>query len=229
MVGLLNADNIRISKRVFYWCKHKGVLATLIIWGICMFIYSWVRSFFGYKHDIRLWARGHIAIVEVLLGVKIEVQGQIPPQGAVIICNHQSAVDPIVLLAYIPHRVVGMFKSSLWIVRGLLERCDWVPVRGVTYWVQKVISVPARASIMVFPEGRRVRDGERVRYRNGAFVIAKECGRKMYMASIDSGKCWGAKWLPSIHTKKITLKFLGRLNELDPIIAQETIERSQNV
>ena len=112
------------------------------------------------------WAR---LVVAGLLGVRARVDGQpdlAPGEGAVLLCNHRSWLDPLLLL-WRAH-AIGLSKIEIF----------WIPFVGLYGWLAGAVffdrrsagdRVRARREVMeqvraghrvfVFPEGTRSRDG----------------------------------------------------------------------
>jgi 1-acyl-sn-glycerol-3-phosphate acyltransferase len=109
-------------------------------------------------------------IVRGLLGVQVQVVGQVqlePQEGALLLCNHRSWLDPVLLMAYT--RSNGLSKGAIFFlpVLGLL---GWLS--GAVFFDRSKASSRARARrevielvrsghrLHVFPEGTRTRTGE---------------------------------------------------------------------
>ena len=62
----------------------------------------------GFKHR-RTWARNCLKI----LGVKVDyVEGQLPPEGGLIISNHRSLIDPVIQLAFMDTYIIAKAEVS---------------------------------------------------------------------------------------------------------------------
>jgi len=102
----------------------------------------------------------------------------------VIVCNHQSMLD-IVLMYYVPR----VFK---WVSK---REAIWVPFAGPALLMHRDILIKRGSSgalkymvnraqyffkhnvcVSVFPEGTRTKDGKIQRFKDGAFIMAKETG-----------------------------------------------------
>ena len=117
---------------------------------------------------------------------RTEVQGleHLPENGGVlVVANHDSQMDPIVLAAlFFPHRPLRFLaRADLWDKRWVapfMTRMGHVPVeRGAGDW-RAIQAVTGRLrggeAILVFPEGGLSR-GKRVRARRGVARIARAC------------------------------------------------------
>ncbi|MBA2319963.1 MAG: 1-acyl-sn-glycerol-3-phosphate acyltransferase [Deltaproteobacteria bacterium] len=112
-----------------------------------------------------LWARS----VLCLLGARLVVTGEsglAPDEGALVLCNHRSWLDPVALIVAL--RSNGLSKREIL----------WIPVIGLYGWLAGAVFFDRRdraarqrarddvlalirggARIQVFPEGTRSRDG----------------------------------------------------------------------
>lgn len=121
------------------------------------------------------------------LRARVEVSGLEhirPGQPYVIVANHQSALDPMVVLAALPLRVRFLAKVELFrlpVVGSAMRRLGMVAVdrgsvdaRGVTDGADRVLA--AGRSLLVFPEGTVSADGGLLPFKPGAFAIAQAHG-----------------------------------------------------
>jgi 1-acyl-sn-glycerol-3-phosphate acyltransferase len=120
-----------------------------------------------------------------LLGVEVTVHGaeHLAAGGPFVLTpNHQSHLDILALLGFLPGRTRFAAKRELWrhpIVGGVLDTLDMVPIDRDSPEV--AIAALGRAdgaagSLVVFPEGTRSRDGQLREFKKGAFVLAIRAG-----------------------------------------------------
>ena len=138
----------------------------------------------------RLWAR----LIVVTTGVRVEVRGTLPVTGAsyVFASNHQSIYDIPVIFWTLPHQMRIIAKASLgsipflgWHLRMaghlLVDRDK--PGAAVFKKMQRMIS--QGASLIIFPEGTRSRDGRVGRFKGGVFLLAIESGLAIVPISVS--------------------------------------------
>lgn len=130
--------------------------------------------------------------LKIIPGVKLNVinkSGEDFTKPSVIICNHQSMLDPAYLLALSPKiLMVGNERSSLHpIMNGIFKWLNFYTVRKSNHkdWVDSCFErdlsmfkeyIREGYSIAIFPEGVRNPKSNIVRYHKGPFYLAKELG-----------------------------------------------------
>ena len=152
-----------------------GVVSLPTIWitGRLRFTYRAAR--FGMR--MLLW----------LGGVRVEVEGgevlagiSIPP---IYMANHQSNLDPPILLAHLPGEITFLAKQELFkvpILGTILRIGGLIPVdRTQRAAAQASIAraaavVRAGRPFLIFPEGTRSRDGQLLPFKKGPFHLAQQ-------------------------------------------------------
>lgn len=159
---------------------------------------SWLIAY------VRAWARGVVALLRAICGIRLEVTGleHIPPQGAIVAAKHQSAFDTVVWLVLLPAPVYVLKKELLSIpVWGLLaRRCGHVAVdrKGGASALKAMVrgaqaALGAGRPVVIFPEGTRTAPGERVPYQPGVAALALATGAPLVPVATDSGLTWGRR------------------------------------
>ena len=131
------------------------------------------------------FAKARARTLARLLGVEVTVRGAEHLAGGgpfVLTPNHQSHLDILALLGFLPGRTRFAAKRELWrhpIVGGVLDTLDMVPIDRDNPEV--AIAALSRAdgeagSLVIFPEGTRSRDGKLREFKKGAFVLAIRAG-----------------------------------------------------
>jgi 1-acyl-sn-glycerol-3-phosphate acyltransferase len=126
------------------------------------------------------WASFYV-YVNPLWRLRISGRDRLPWQGgAVLVANHASLVDILVLFAlFRPFKWVSkqeIFKVPL--IGWNMRLNDYVPlVRGSGASVRRMMDhcdrlLAAGSPVMIFPEGRRTLDGSLQPFKNGAFELA---------------------------------------------------------
>ncbi|GAB4000270.1 lysophospholipid acyltransferase family protein [Nocardioides marmoraquaticus] len=154
-----------------------------------------------------------VSAVGLLLGLltRRRVRGleHVPRRGgALVVCNHISVVDPLVLGETIwraGRRPRGMATAGLFgapVVGGLLRRLGFIPVARGTATAREALAPAADALrrgrlLMVYPEGGISRDQQwPMPFRTGAARLALETGVPVVpVAQWGAQRVWPA-WTP---------------------------------
>jgi 1-acyl-sn-glycerol-3-phosphate acyltransferase len=170
-----------------------SVIAWILLVASCfpLFLVDFIIWLFTFWWDKRRWILHRFSIVWALIYVwlnpiwKIRITGQENIKKGrtyVIISNHQSALDIVIL-----YRLYTHFK---WIAKRELFKVPFVgwnltlnrhvPIdrasaRSAVVMMKRALDhLKQGSSILVFPEGTRSEDGAIRRFKDGAFVIAKK-------------------------------------------------------
>ncbi len=151
-----------------------------------------------------------------------------PGQGAVIICNHTSSVDPAFLQLLIPKAVHWMVareyvasKSLGWLLRGM----GTIPVnRGGTDTAATKLAIryaQAGELIGMFPEGRINRTSELLLPgRPGAALIALRARVPVIPCYIEGAPAAESIVGPLLRSARVTL-YIGEAIDLSPYYGRE--------
>jgi long-chain acyl-CoA synthetase len=138
----------------------------------------------------------YYGLFKPLLRLKTDGLENLPGKGPYLICpNHQSYIDPFVLIAALPFRVYSkMFfvgYSALFagpIMKLVARVLNIIPVDPDTHLLGAMkagASGLRRGGILcIFPEGGRTFDGELTEFRKGAAILARELSVPVVPAAI---------------------------------------------
>ncbi len=116
-----------------------------------------------------------------MVGVKYQVDtphGETFDKPAMVICNHQSVLDIMAMLAQSP-RIAILTKGWVWrnpFFGPALRHAEYYPMQmGVDELLPRLRSLVSRGySIAIYPEGTRSADGRIQRFHKGAFELARQ-------------------------------------------------------
>ena len=141
----------------------------------------------------RFWAK---AIMRASL-VRVEVSGGEdldPHEPYVFAANHSSIFDILVLLAYLPFQFRWLAKEELFRIPffgASMKSIGYIPIdrsnprAGVRSLKHAADRIRAGASVIIFPEGTRTRDGRIQDFKRGGFTLAVRAGRPVVPVSIS--------------------------------------------
>jgi 1-acyl-sn-glycerol-3-phosphate acyltransferase len=130
---------------------------------------------------------------------------------AVIIANHQSFIDILLLLSTTP-KVVMVTNSWVWnspFFGWIVKYADFHhSADGYEALAERVQErVNEGYSVIVFPEGTRCRRGKMGHFKKGAFVIANMAQKPVLPITIDGAYNILPKGCKCIHWSPVTLTF----------------------
>ena len=160
---------------------------------------GWVRG------AMRLWARGVVALLRTLCGVRIVVEGRehLPASGpALIASRHESAFDTIIWFTLVPEAVYVLKRELLrvpvygWHARGagmisVDRKGGATAMRGMLREAKEAASLGRQ--IVIFPEGTRAAPGETLPLQPGILALAKATGLPVIPVATNSGRIWGRR------------------------------------
>lgn len=123
-------------------------------------------------------------VLKVCMRFKIKGKENIPSQGAFLLCsNHMSAMDPILIAAGCKRQLTFMAKEELFkvfLLGHLIKALGAFPIkrgRGDAAAVMATLKIMKRGgATLIFPEGTRMKKGERKEVSGGIIRLAIQSG-----------------------------------------------------
>jgi len=154
----------------------------------------------------------------------------IPPEvrdvkSSVIICNHISYIDPILLISLYPmHRTIvkgSIFRMPVfgWFLRhsgyipDSVDDSDGLAMKDVITGLAEFLS--KGGNLFVFPEGTRMPGGSIGSFHKGAFSLARKCRAPIVVLRIrntDNLMKPGNLWYSTCFHNPVSVGFLARLD-----------------
>lgn len=184
---------------VFYLGYVTGmVIFVLITLPPCAFLNFEKRYYYLSRGNafVIWWAR-------VACGIRYEVEGlgNVPEQACVVVSNHQSAWETYLLgLLFIPQATVLKRELTRIPLFGwALKMADPIAIdRSKPALALKQLLNQGKARlnagiwVMIYPEGTRVRPGQRGHFNKGAAALASREGVPLLPIAHNSGGYWPA-------------------------------------
>ncbi len=175
------------------------VLAFLTLWAISATIKTDVPQ----EEDDPFFRKLIEVYIEGILGVlrmKVSPVGleKTPKDGRfMIVCNHLSLLDVLVLLHYFRGRqltfVTKEENMTMFIIGKLMHKIQCLPLnrgndREALKTILKAIALVKedKASVGLFPEGTRSLDGKLHSFRSGGFKIAQKCSVPIVVCTVQN-------------------------------------------
>jgi 1-acyl-sn-glycerol-3-phosphate acyltransferase len=214
---------------IYYWLMFIIVtLLSLILLPLFLLVYivlgRTVDS--GVRLAISFYGWTLVKIIPFFAPVRVESQTGKVPLPAILVANHNSAIDPYLFGALL----IDACFFSTWafkipIYGYLMRLARYVDANeGWEKVCQKSAALlQSGTSLIIWPEGHRSRDGKLGRFKNGAFALAVETGYPLVPVCIlGSGK-----FLPP--GKGILSPSLIKLVLLDPIYPDQDNDQQQEI
>ena len=154
------------------WLFVVGLVLRLVVWPLAV-LRPRARARLMDRY-LRFHARFYLRMASALAGVRFQVRGQLPPGPCVVVMNHQSIFD-ILLLLWISQGPTPKIPTRDRYVRGIpgvspMLRANRFPIIGqkretlradletIAHAAQEVAR--GESAMAIYPEGHRTRDGE---------------------------------------------------------------------
>jgi len=147
------------------------------------------------------WSRLVVHLARIILGIGWRIEGaeHLPAHPAVILSKHQSAWETMAFQLIFPPQVHVLKRELLWIPffgwgLALMSPIAINRSRGVS--ALRAIAKKGRERleqgfwVVVFPEGTRVRPGERRPYQLGGAWLAAAAGAPVVPVAHNAGLVW---------------------------------------
>ena len=138
---------------------------------------------------------------------------------AVVVCNHLSSLDILVILMLNP-KLIMLTNNWVWkspVFGFVVRMADYYPVKeeGAEQAIELLADrIKNGYSVVVFPEGTRSKDGNMKRFHKGAFYLAEKLNVDI-LPIVIHGSNYTAKDDFMLKSGKLTVKFLPRIKQSD--------------
>jgi len=147
------------------------------------------------------WSRLVVRLARAICGIRWTVQGRehLPADPAVILAKHQSAWETLAFQEIFPPQVLVLKKELLWLPFfgwGLALMSPIAIDRANGRAALRDIARRGRERlaqgfwVVIFPEGTRVRVGEKRAYHQGGAWLAAQCGVPVVPVAHNAGRLW---------------------------------------
>ena len=175
-----------------------------------------LASLFGRRPMLAVilsWVELHHWLTDNLLAIRIRVDGEIPRGSHLIAVKHQSMLETLemVRLTNLPVIVIKKELADIPLFGWLTRRYGVIPVertagaKALRALVEEGKAATATGrSVIIYPEGTRVRVGQTPKLRSGFAALYRSLGLPVVPVATDSGELWGRGLVH--HSGTVTLK-----------------------
>jgi 1-acyl-sn-glycerol-3-phosphate acyltransferase len=146
------------------------------------------------------WVNIHRWMVTNVLAIEMRVDGDVPRGPHLIAVKHQSMLETLemVRLTNLPVIVIKKELADIPLFGSLTRRYGIIAVersarakalRALVAEGQK--AVVSDRSVIIYPEGTRVRVGQMPELRSGFAALYRAIGLPVLPVAVDSGRLWG--------------------------------------
>ena len=120
----------------------------------------------------------------------------LPRRGpAILVCNHISGLDPLLIQAVCPRLIVWMMAKEYYeqpLIAGLIRRIEAIPLarqgRAQAATRQAMRALAKGRVLGIFPEGRIETSRELLPFQTGVAMIALRTATRVYPAFLDGSQ-----------------------------------------
>ncbi|MBZ0137967.1 MAG: 1-acyl-sn-glycerol-3-phosphate acyltransferase [Planctomycetes bacterium] len=228
-------------------CAYGLLSAQLVFFLFVLELPYWLADRFFVKHHGDAFYAGQRRIARWFFRLypfgqqrHVNVRRKAFPKTCVIVCNHQSILD-ILMVLMLP-------VNARWLIKGWPFK---YPLMGELNKLARHIQIeetpeqtdPDRprgfdtaltwlkdgVSIVVFPEGSRSPDGRLRRFKNGAFVLAVDAQVPVVPVILDGTGACVRKGSPAVHHPDVVMKVLEPIPTSGLADARDAAELKQKV
>jgi len=164
-----------------------GIVATLVSRRATLaVVLSWV--------ELHHWLASHV------LGVRIIVEGEIPPDQHLVAVKHQSMLETmeVVRITNLPVIVIKKELADIPLFGRMTRRYGVIAVeRSAGAKALRALvaqggeAIATGRPVIIYPEGTRVRVGEAPPLKSGFAALYRALGLSVVPVAVDSGRLWG--------------------------------------
>jgi 1-acyl-sn-glycerol-3-phosphate acyltransferase len=144
----------------------------------------------------RIWSMGSLSAARI--GLDVNGLELVPSEGPVIYMgNHQGNFDILALTRAIPRLFSWVAKEELFkvpVFGAAMRRAGYIPLnrsdgrKALKSMTQAAGRIAAGASVVIFPEGTRTKDGALLPFKRGAFILAAKAGVPIVPFTINGSR-----------------------------------------
>ena len=187
-----------------------------------------LNRMFAFQRLNHWYYRGFFALFRVLAPAwhwRID-EGLGQSRGRVILCDHLSYLDPLLMMAALPHGLTlvkpGFFRFPIF--GRVLKQAGYIPAGGDPGLMLDQMAglkecLDAGGNFFLFPEGTRSRSSELMPLQPGALKLARQCGAELALFRIEgTGELFPpGRFLFNAGGGVIRITQVGRIAPEDPL------------
>ena len=185
-----------VLRSLLYAAIFYSVTALWVLAGL-------IASLFGRRPTlavVRSWVELHQQLAKSLLGIRSRVEGKIPDGPHLIAVKHESMFETteMVRLANLPVIVMKKELADIPFFGWMTRRYGVIAVERSagakalrTLVAEGEKALASGRSVIIYPEGTRVRVGDTPPLKSGFTALYRALGLPVVPVAVDTGRLWG--------------------------------------
>ena len=185
-----------VLRSLLYAAIFYSVTALWVLAGL-------IASLFGRRPTlavVRSWVELHQQLAKSLLGIRSRVEGKIPDGPHLIAVKHESIFETteMVRLANLPVIVMKKELADIPFFGWMTRRYGVIAVQRSagakalrTLVAEGEKALASGRSVIIYPEGTRVRVGDTPPLKSGFTALYRALGLPVVPVAVDTGRLWG--------------------------------------
>lgn len=188
-----------VRSLVFYFVFYLGT----VVYVLAALAAAAILGEKPFLYFVEGWSRFHRVCARWLLGIRVKVEGELPTEGALIAMKHESFFEAIDLPNFLNLPVVfakaELLRIPMWgkvaAMYGMIavERDQGAKALRTMIAAARKASATGRV-LIIFPEGTRVRRGNRAPLQSGFAGLYKLLALPVVPVAVDSGPLYHRTW-----------------------------------
>ncbi len=184
-----------LVRSLLYALIFYPATAVLVLVGVIVTLFGTGAT----RGLVRFWTEFNHRLARLVLGIRSEVEGEIPAGAVLIAVKHESMYETLEMerLADTPVIVLKQSLSQIPLFGWLTRRYGVIPVdrsAGAKALREMVAAgrdaVSAGRAVIIYPEGTRVAHGRSPKLRPGFAGLYRALGLPVVPVAVDSGRLW---------------------------------------
>jgi 1-acyl-sn-glycerol-3-phosphate acyltransferase len=164
---------------------------------------------------IRVLQAIDVCVARVYHQTIVRAPQRLPRHGsAILICNHTSGLDPLLIQSVCPRMIVWMMAKEYYEIKALnwiFKTIEVIPVdrggRDLAATRSALRALEAGRILGVFPEGKIERSRDLLPFQTGVALMAIKAGVPVYPAYLDGTQRNKEMWEAFFYRNRATLAF----------------------
>jgi len=175
-------------------------------WTTLFFVFFSPVNFFTRRFTVYLsvvWSKSIINLAKIILGIDYVIEGEnnIPKSGPFLVAsNHQSAWETFFIYSYFYDSVFILKKElkKIPIISRYFKKLGFIFIDrnkgfdSLKHMIESIKSLICEGNkiFLIFPQGTRVKPGDKIKLNPGVFAIHKISGIPILPIRHNSGQFW---------------------------------------